>query len=171
MEIHTILWWSINSIIASNSSTVPSLDYLGAKIRVKFNGSCLKQDKITFTHGTIVNIYIVYEISKNFNIRSYPTEKCLFGAVSLTKNVDIDKYKYSGYGIRFDREEQFSVGNRFDKNCRIVGVDMGSSVHVNNKKRYYNSWWSSYTKIRWYYINCRKKFIQLILLKTVRSFA
>ena len=92
----------INSIIASNSSTVPSLNYLGAKIRVKFNGGCLKQDKITFTHGTIVNICIVYEISKNFNIRSYPTEKCLFGAVSLTKNVDIDKYKYSGYGIRFD---------------------------------------------------------------------
>ena len=24
---------------------------------------------------------------------------CLFGAVSLTKNVDIDKYKYSGWGI------------------------------------------------------------------------
>ena len=27
----------------------------------------------------------------------------LFGAVSLTKNADIDKYKYSGYGIGFDR--------------------------------------------------------------------
>ena len=37
-------------------------------------------------------------------------------------------------------EKEFSAGNRFDKNCRIVGVDMGSSVHVNNKKRYYNSW-------------------------------
>ena len=24
---------------------------------------------------------------------------CLFGAVSLTKNADIDKYKYSDYGI------------------------------------------------------------------------
>ena len=26
------------------------------KIRVKFNGSCLKQDKTTYTHRTIVNI-------------------------------------------------------------------------------------------------------------------
>ena len=43
----------------------PSLDYLGAKIKVKFSGSCLKQDKATYNHGTIVNIYIVYKISKN----------------------------------------------------------------------------------------------------------
>ena len=28
----------------------PSLNYLGTKIRVKFCGSCLKQDKITYTH-------------------------------------------------------------------------------------------------------------------------
>ena len=28
---------------------------------------------------------------------------CLFGAVTLTKNTDIDKYKYSGYGTGFDR--------------------------------------------------------------------
>ena len=32
---------------------------------------------------------------------------CLFGAVSLTKNADIDKYKYSGYGIGFDRHGRF----------------------------------------------------------------
>ena len=37
----------INSITPSNYSISPSLDYFGAKIRVKFNGSCLKQDKLT----------------------------------------------------------------------------------------------------------------------------
>ena len=64
----------------------PSLDYLGAKIRVKFDGSCLRQDKLTYTHGKIVNIYIVYEISKNYNVSNYPTlENCLCGAVSLAK--------------------------------------------------------------------------------------
>ena len=93
-----------NSITASNHIITPLLDYLGAKIRVKFNGSCLK--KITYTHGKIVNIYIVYKISKNQNISIYPIlENCLFGAVSLTKNADIDKYKYSGYGIGFDRHK------------------------------------------------------------------
>ena len=34
----------------------PSLDYAGIKARVKFNGDCLKQDKISFDHGKIVNI-------------------------------------------------------------------------------------------------------------------
>ena len=68
----------------------------------------LKEDKITYVHGKIVNIYIVYKISKNLNINIYPAlENCLFGAVSLTKNDDIDKYKYSGYGIGFDRHGFF----------------------------------------------------------------
>ena len=41
-------------------------------------------------------MYIVYEISKNYNISSCSTlENCLFGAVSLTKYVDFDQYKYS----------------------------------------------------------------------------
>ena len=35
---------------------------------------------------------IVYEIKRNFNISSHPSlEKCLFGAVSLTKHADIDQ--------------------------------------------------------------------------------
>ena len=47
----------------------------------------MKQDKITYTHGKIMNIYIVYEIYKKGNIIiSDPTlENCLFGVVTLTK--------------------------------------------------------------------------------------
>ena len=46
----------------------------------------------------------MYEISKSFNISYYLTlENCLFSAFSLNKNADINKYKYSGYGIGFDR--------------------------------------------------------------------
>ena len=33
----------------------------------------------------------------------------LFGAVSLAKNGDTDKYKYSGYGIGFDRHGFFLI--------------------------------------------------------------
>ena len=84
------------------------MDYVGTKIRIEFKGNCLKQDKISFDNGKVVNIYIVYEINKNFNISSYPTlENCLFGAVKLTKHPDIDKYKYSRYGIVFDRKGVF----------------------------------------------------------------
>ena len=98
----------INSNTASNYSIAPELSYYGTKTRVKFNGICLKQDKATYNHGTIVNIYMVYQVSNNYNISSYPKlENCLFGAVSLTKRVDIDQYKYSGYGIGFDRQGEF----------------------------------------------------------------
>ena len=69
--------------------------YTGTKTREEFNGSCLKQDKITYTHGKIVNIYIDYEVSKEYNISGYPKlENCLFCTVSLTKTVDIDNYKF-----------------------------------------------------------------------------
>ena len=40
---------SINSITASNVSITPGFSYYGNKVRVKFNGSWLKQDKITYT--------------------------------------------------------------------------------------------------------------------------
>ena len=80
----------------------PELRVFGTKTKVEFNGNCLKQDKITYDHEKVVNIYIVYEISRNININYYPTlENCLFGAVSLTKNAN--KYKYSGYGMGFER--------------------------------------------------------------------
>ena len=84
----------------------------------------------------IVNIYIVYEISQNYSISSYPTlENCLLGTVSLTKNADIDKYKYGVYGIGFDRHGEFSLGNGLGKNCIIFGADLSSSSHANNKKK------------------------------------
>ena len=62
-------------------------------IIVKFDGGCLKQDPGSVFHGGIVDVYIVYEKSKNINISSdYPTlESCLFGALKLTKNTDIKK--------------------------------------------------------------------------------
>ena len=86
----------LDSITASNNKITPELSFYGTKTRVEFDGSCLKQDKVTLNHGTIVNTYIVYEISKNYNISSYPAlENCLFGAVCLTKNADIDQYFFN----------------------------------------------------------------------------
>ena len=50
---------NITTSSTRNNFLSPSLNYLDTKIRIKFSGSCLKQDKITYTHGKIVNIYIV----------------------------------------------------------------------------------------------------------------
>ena len=111
--------------------------YYVSKIRVKFTGSCLKQSKISYTHGKAVNIYIVYELGTSKSNNNDPTLKnCLFGVVTLTKNADIGKYKYSGYGIGFDRRSAFSFpGSAFGQNVLIFGADMSSSTHIDNKKK------------------------------------
>ena len=53
------------------TSFSPSIKYVGNKIRIKYTGSCLKQsNKLTYTHGKVVNIYTVYELgasSSNVN--------------------------------------------------------------------------------------------------------
>ena len=50
--------------------------------------------------------------------------------------MDIDKYRYSGYGIEFDRRGSFSFpGGGFGQNVIIFGADMGSSTHIDNKKK------------------------------------
>ena len=68
---------------------------------------------------------------------SDPTLKnCLVGAVTLTKNADIDKYRYSGYRIGFDKRSSFSFpGGGFGQNVIIFGVDMSSPAHIDNKKK------------------------------------
>ena len=158
----------------SNNFLNPLLDYVNTKIRAKFCESCLKQDKATHNHGTIVNIDIVYEISKNYSISSYPTsENCFFfGAVSLTKHIDINQYKYSGYGTRFDRKWEFSFGsNGFGRNVIFFGADMSSSVHVDNKTKNISVLGKEIvqglenTKIY------AEKCIQLILLKIIKNSA
>ena len=129
---------SIKSPRISNNSLTPELNYYNnTKTRLKFKGSCLKQSNFTFPRNKILNIYIVYELGASSSHISDPTLKnCLFGAVALTKNADIDKYGYSGYGIGFDRRGSFSFpGGGFGQNVIIFGADMSSSIHIDNKKK------------------------------------
>ena len=94
---------------------------------MEFKGRCLKQDKITYTHGQIVNIYTAYDLSNNYNITSYSTlEYCLFEAVSLTKI----------YGIRLDRHGFFShPSGGTGRNVIFFGVDMSSSTKIGKRKK------------------------------------
>ena len=121
----------------SDNSLTPLIDYYGYNIRVRFNGSILRQPKVSYTHEKIVNIYMVYELTGSSSHSDEPTLKnCLFGAVTLTKNADIDKYGYSGYGIGFDRRSSFSFPDgRFGQNVLIFGADTSSSAHIDNKKK------------------------------------
>ena len=118
----------------------PQLSYYGTKAKVKVDGSCLKQDKVTFNHEKVVNIYIVYEITKIFVIGSYdnyPTlQDALFGPVNLTKNAEIDRYEYSGYGIGFDKRSRFKHPSGEDgQNVIPFGVDMNSQTKTDNRKK------------------------------------
>ena len=136
-------WLSHESIkppTTYDNSLSPLIDYLGNETRLKFNGSCFKQHKLTYTHRTIVNIYIAYEISISKSNNNYPTLEnssiVNFGGVKVTKNADIDKYGYSGYRIRFDRRETFSFpGGGFGCNVIIFRVDMSSSTTIDNRKK------------------------------------
>ena len=110
-----------------------------SRLRLEFKESCLKQeDKAAFTPNNVVNLFIAYELdtwSKNLNAE-FTLKDCWFGNVKITKNADPDKFSYSGYGIGFDFRSLFSITN-FDwgKNFIIFGVDMSSSVDIDNKSK------------------------------------
>ena len=96
----------------------------------------------TFTYKKVVNIYIVSELGASASNIDDPTIKnCLFGAVTLTKNADIDKYRYSGYGIGFDKRGSFSFpGGRFGQNVIIFGADTSSYIHIDDKGKDLRTW-------------------------------
>ena len=149
---------SIRSPTTSDNSLNPELNYYGTKTGVKFTKSCLKQSSQILTHKKIVNTYIVYELGASSSYASDPTLKTfLFSAVTLTKNADIEKYKYSGYGIGFDRRSSYSFSSgEFGQNVLIFRADMSSSIHIDNKgKKYISTWKRTNTRIRNYF-NYRK---------------
>ena len=87
-----------------NNALAPETGPVGRNMHLKFDGSCLKTtEKYHFYPNlTELNTYIVCELNSNLNNFDLTLENCLFGAVRLIKNADIDKYKYLGYGSGFD---------------------------------------------------------------------
>ena len=119
-----------SSFTTSSYNQTPSLAYDNVRIKLKFVGALLKQDKIIYSHGPIVNIYIVYRLNPSIT-SDITLENCLFGAVKLTKNLKINTY--SGYGIAFDSKGSFShPSGGYGKNVIICGADLNSTVHANN---------------------------------------
>ena len=129
---------TITPYATSDNSLTPLIDHYGSKVRVKFNKDCLKQsNKLKDDYGHKLNVYIVYELGVSSSNVSDPTLKnCLFGAVTLTKNADIEKYEYSGLGLGFNRGSSFLFPDvRFSQNVLMFGVDMSSSAHIDDKKK------------------------------------
>ena len=54
----------------------------------------------------------------------------------MTKNVDINKYRYYGYGNGFDRHESFShPSGGTGGNVIIFGADISSSTRIDHRKK------------------------------------
>ena len=140
----SILLWQCKGLSTENfdAPTIilsPSLNYVGNKIGVKFTRTCLKQsNKLTYTHGKIVNIYIVYEIGASISNFNDALKNCLFGAVTLPKDAVIDKYRYSSYAIGFDRRGNF--GNEiYIEWCETCKFEYRlDAIVCNNKQRWNN---------------------------------
>ena len=48
---YTSSWW----YAACDNSVSPLIDYLGDKVRLKFNQDCLKQTKLWYFYGQTIN--------------------------------------------------------------------------------------------------------------------
>ena len=71
---------SIKPPTTSDNSLTPTLSYYyNTKIKVKFNGSVLRQSKkLSYTHSNMANIYIVFELGASTSNNNDPTLKKLF---------------------------------------------------------------------------------------------
>ena len=113
----------ISFIKTPNHIITRFLDCHSTKTRMEFSGSCFEQNSVIFNHKKLVNICNVYEIGKCINVSNYSApENFLFSSVTMTKNANIDKYKYYRYWIGFDRHGNFSFNNGLGRNVIIFGV-------------------------------------------------
>ena len=112
MDIKGLSNNNLEVVSTSNNTLTPSINYYVDKVRLQFTGDVLQQKTVIYSHKKVVNLYVVYEITNFHGVYSYPTlANALLRAVKLTKNSDIDKHKYSGYGIGFDGRWFYSIGN------------------------------------------------------------
>ena len=122
------------SVNNSNNNS-PTLLNKNNRLSVTFNGNYMKQNKLGYAYGKIVNLYIVYELkNRRIDRPDFTVQNGLFGAVKATKNANTSHYKYEGYGICFDGESSFSFDNRIDaKNVIIFDVNTSNISHSTNK--------------------------------------
>ena len=102
---------------------------------MNFNGHCLIKNNISITEK-VINLPISYMLGlqlRNLNT-DFALGNFLFGSVKLTKNSDLDNYKYTGYGIGFDSRSEFLfTDGSYGKNVIISVANMSSYKHVDNK--------------------------------------
>ena len=79
---------------AAAFSLAPTLNDMNTKLQVKFDGSCLKKKKVTFSHEQVVNICIAYKINlwpftivKDFALQNLELLGCLKMLIFININI------------------------------------------------------------------------------------
>ena len=71
---------------ANSNNNSPTLLNQNNRLGVTFGGNYMKQNKIGYAHGSLVNIYIVYELKKRtVNIPDFTVQNGLFGGIEIKK--------------------------------------------------------------------------------------
>ena len=106
------------------------------RMGIKFDKDLLAVEPNNYA-SKIVNGYIVYDLDAwpKVQLRNFTIKNCLFGATSIVKNSDKEKYVYIGYGIAFDGKDKWSFDNDIARNIVIFGIDNSSSCHADNLKK------------------------------------
>ena len=98
------------------------------------NGHCSINNNISI-YRKVINKYISYILNQWPRDTStyFTLASCLFQPVKLTKNIDLDKCKYSSNSIWF-LFRIFIYRWKHGENI-IFGADMSSSVHIDNRNK------------------------------------
>ena len=132
--IKSVLSWksiglSDEKLKSIQDDNFPELFYDKEKAYLNFTKDVLAQEKVTYNHDHIVNLYIVYSMPY-ITYRSAPDTigQCFFGAT------DYNKKKWSGYGVVFGKQHYLHKDS--DKNANnliILGADLSHSSDEETK--------------------------------------
>ena len=103
--------------------------------------------------------------------KDFTLNNCLFVSVKLTKNADPDKNKYGSYGVGFDSRSEFSlIVGSIGKKVIIFGVDLSSSLHIDNKNKGFTQPKKRFVLSQHYNGNNNILFVNAIKIYQIKAF-
>ena len=106
-------------------------------MEIKFDKD-LSAVELNNDESKIVNVYIVYDLDGQdilVTISNLGTVH-LEGTASVVKNIDKERYVYSGYRITFDSAGSWSLDNEITINFINFGADESSSTYGNPRNNF-----------------------------------
>ena len=98
----------ILTVTSTDKCTTKTI-YDNARIKFRFNGDLLRQNQVTYNHGPIVNICIVYGTTPDFKTSNITLQNCLFGAIKLTKILTLTNRNIQDMVLGLIQEEVFYI--------------------------------------------------------------